>query len=305
MTTLIIEPLAPAQIAELDRLEAVISAGLQTFMAVGNALAEISQKRLYLRDFTSFEEYCRERWNISDKRAYQFIRGAAVQGSTDVDLPTEAVARELDKQVKTLDVSVDQLAQVAQTIATTAQRAMNTRDVQHAAAALRGSDPEDAVRQEVYASGMAMIIQLMNTKQVTPKNALLLVNAIKSCVPRVRGDVLMLQVVNTAIIHELNRLFVQRHESYSEIVATKVLQFADGRCVWIKDAKPAALRAWLDEKHIEYKRRASAEKDAEAKIIPVNLTLYTNAVQRNVDIIRTMLGEQQARLLAEAILGLI
>jgi hypothetical protein len=74
-------------------LEAVVERGLQTFVAVGNALREIRDLRLYRESHGSFEDYCRERWQFSRQRAGQLIEAAAV--STMVDVPNERQAREL------------------------------------------------------------------------------------------------------------------------------------------------------------------------------------------------------------------
>ncbi|MEA5259184.1 hypothetical protein VB264_15415 [Arcicella aquatica] len=66
---------------ELDRLsscEAVIEKGLNTFVEVGNALFEIRNNKLYRDKFTTFESYCRDRWNLKRQRAYELMDAAAV-----------------------------------------------------------------------------------------------------------------------------------------------------------------------------------------------------------------------------------
>ena len=83
----------------LAECEAVIERGLATFVEVGQALLRIRDERLY-RDHGTFEDYCRERWNLTRPRAYQLIDAAQVADvvSTNVDTPapqTESVAREL------------------------------------------------------------------------------------------------------------------------------------------------------------------------------------------------------------------
>src|SRR5207245_205932 len=69
-----------------------------TFIEVGNALAEIRDRRLYKdQGFSSFEDYCQERWGWSRVRAHQYIGAAEVAGLlTNVNTPkNEAQAREL------------------------------------------------------------------------------------------------------------------------------------------------------------------------------------------------------------------
>lgn len=61
---------------------------------------EIRDSRLYREHYSTFEEYCRERWGWSRGRAYQHIEAAdtAAIVSTNVDIPAptnEGQAREL------------------------------------------------------------------------------------------------------------------------------------------------------------------------------------------------------------------
>ncbi len=59
-----------------DRLlecERVIERGLNTFVEVGAALLEIRDGRLYKNDYSTFEDYCRERWGFTRMRATQLI----------------------------------------------------------------------------------------------------------------------------------------------------------------------------------------------------------------------------------------
>lgn len=64
--------------SRLYQLEETIRQGLNTFVDVGNALLEIRDKRLYRQEYSTFEEYCREQWNMSRPRAYQLIDAANV-----------------------------------------------------------------------------------------------------------------------------------------------------------------------------------------------------------------------------------
>lgn len=64
--------------AELKRLEAVIERGFATFIEVGNAIAEIRNKELYLESYPTFEDYMRERWGWTRQQGYYQIRGAQI-----------------------------------------------------------------------------------------------------------------------------------------------------------------------------------------------------------------------------------
>lgn len=88
--------------AALVECEAVIERGLKSFVEVGQALARIKDEDLYKQlGYTRFEDYCRQRWDISRPRAYQLLEASKQIGnlSTIVDkshLPaTESQAREL------------------------------------------------------------------------------------------------------------------------------------------------------------------------------------------------------------------
>lgn len=91
--------LTAVQSARKAELEAIIKQGLREFVAVGNALGEIKEDSLYLDDFDTFEEYCREKWGLSRSRGYQLIEAAetAKRCLQVVDIPTEAAARPLTK----------------------------------------------------------------------------------------------------------------------------------------------------------------------------------------------------------------
>lgn len=64
--------------SRLYQLEETIRQGLNTFVDVGNALLEIRDKRLYRQEYSTFEEYCREQWNIKRQRAYELMGAADV-----------------------------------------------------------------------------------------------------------------------------------------------------------------------------------------------------------------------------------
>ena len=81
----------------LAQLEAVIERGLETFVEVGLALAEIRDGRPYRETHSTFEAYLRERWSMSRSRGYRLIDAAHVAGlvSPNVDIANEGQAREL------------------------------------------------------------------------------------------------------------------------------------------------------------------------------------------------------------------
>jgi hypothetical protein len=93
----------PAKRTRLRELEDIIKPGLASFVAVGTALAEIKRDKLYLVSHHNFEDYCRERWNLSTSHAYRQIEAAETQEELSplgVKLRNEHAAR-LAKKFKT------------------------------------------------------------------------------------------------------------------------------------------------------------------------------------------------------------
>jgi hypothetical protein len=82
--------------------EAKIERGLSTFMEVGTALVQIRDERLYREQHDTFEEYCRNRWRFSARRANQLMDAAEI--GTIVPVANEGQARAL----KGLDVEQTQ-----------------------------------------------------------------------------------------------------------------------------------------------------------------------------------------------------
>lgn len=70
---------SPAEVAaSLGEQEQIIERGLQTFIEVGTALKKIRDSRLYRGKYRTFEDYCKERWGMTRRRAYQLLDGSDV-----------------------------------------------------------------------------------------------------------------------------------------------------------------------------------------------------------------------------------
>lgn len=100
--------------------EETITRGMHTFVEVGNALAEIRDGRLYREYYSTFEDYCRERWEMSKTQANRLIGSACVVESLTpigVILPaTESQARPLTA------IPMEQVGEVWQEAVDTAPR---------------------------------------------------------------------------------------------------------------------------------------------------------------------------------------
>jgi len=56
--------------------ERIIEVGLKCYETVGNALAEISAKKLYRAGHKTFEDYCKVRWQMGRAHAYRLMKAA-------------------------------------------------------------------------------------------------------------------------------------------------------------------------------------------------------------------------------------
>lgn len=126
---------APEQ-TTLTECESTIRNGLQTFYEVGQALRKIRDGKLYRESYATFEDYCKDRWQMSRPRAYQLMEGSQVVEnlSTQVDIQPEN-ERQV-RPLKTLDPSEQGKAwTAAQSISNNAQPSPKT--VRKATAAVK------------------------------------------------------------------------------------------------------------------------------------------------------------------------
>lgn len=70
--------LTDAEALELSSLEFTVERSLKAFWEIGQALRHIRDRRLYRQDFSTFEDYCTNRWEMSRRWAYQLIEAATV-----------------------------------------------------------------------------------------------------------------------------------------------------------------------------------------------------------------------------------
>ncbi len=99
------EPMAPKEKKRLSELESRIGKNLKTFFEVGRSLVEIHDARLYRESFLSWEQYCREKWQMSRKYAHDQMLASTVFNNLDVRncgrLPTnESQIRPLVRRVR-------------------------------------------------------------------------------------------------------------------------------------------------------------------------------------------------------------
>ena len=61
----------------LAELEETIARGKKRLVEMGWALGIVRDLRLYKREYSSFDEYCRAKWGCGRQRAYRLIKAAA------------------------------------------------------------------------------------------------------------------------------------------------------------------------------------------------------------------------------------
>jgi hypothetical protein len=84
---------------ELERCEVVIKQGLETFIEVGKALMIIRDKRLYRKEYGTFENYCKDKWGVSRIHAHRLVESAEVISNL---LPVGNILPDSERQARPL-----------------------------------------------------------------------------------------------------------------------------------------------------------------------------------------------------------
>ena len=96
-----VRKLSSDEARQLQRLEKIIKSGWATFLGVGEALAEVRDRKLYRENHATFNLYCRDELGYSRGYAYKLIDSAEVRSQFSrvkdiaVKPVTEAQCREL------------------------------------------------------------------------------------------------------------------------------------------------------------------------------------------------------------------
>lgn len=161
---LIIEekPLSPAEQNRLSALETIIRENFLAYVAVGNALLEIRESRLYRTDGgRTWEGYCRDLWDMSFQYADRLISasrvienltpiGVQADGSIDWELmpANESQARELARLEPEEQKQVwGQLIESKRIIPSQQPLKLTAKTVKNAVKAFKGEQVGGAIRQ--------------------------------------------------------------------------------------------------------------------------------------------------------------
>ncbi len=267
-------------VSERAKLEACEHAIKQAYWKVGEALRTIRDEELYLLDYGSFEEYCLKKWNYSDSRARQFIAAASthkeIETVTNVTLENEVQARAANSLPASVRGDAVKNAAANGSLSGASIKAEGKRLIVE-------RTPEQEARDAVLASKYSPIILKMNTKVLTPQNALLVVDALKGCKPVVRGEMMRLNITDTTVIRMLNERW--KSDTYKELVQSGHIQFKDQRTYKAEHLTPEILRDYLNERAREHRTRGHVESNEKrgVEVVPVNI--YRGDPKQTADVL--------------------
>ena len=99
--------LTPAETRRRKELENVIMRGVMAHFEMGMAMAAIQEERLYLSTHGTFEEYCKDVWEMAKSRAYQLLAAVEViKNLTDGDKDDVHNCGQIDKMSTMVDITL-------------------------------------------------------------------------------------------------------------------------------------------------------------------------------------------------------
>jgi hypothetical protein len=117
----------------LDSLEDTISKGMKSFYAVGHALSEIREKRLYRSQYDTFEDYCRDRWQFTASRGRQLMAAVEAIASLPESAPKPANASQASALAEIDEDIREDVWDAARSNAESEGRSVTARDIREAA----------------------------------------------------------------------------------------------------------------------------------------------------------------------------
>lgn len=162
------ESISLPESARLVELEEIIEKGVSTFIKVGEALAEIRDKKLYRVSHGTFEEYCKEEWQISRRSAYDLIStSSAAQNVQEVAQITREQARPLAK----LKEPAQQRAAIAVAVESANGTQPTTAQVESAVEQVQAETQPERSRPFCPSNGMQYArLAIENLKKIQPND---------------------------------------------------------------------------------------------------------------------------------------
>ncbi len=72
------QELIPSPLSLLQEQELIIQKGLMGFIVAGTALRKIKEDKLYKNNYSTYDEYCQQRWSFTPQHANRLIKAATV-----------------------------------------------------------------------------------------------------------------------------------------------------------------------------------------------------------------------------------
>lgn len=134
---------------ELALCESVIERGRKAFLEVGGALMTIQEKRLYRATHTTFEDYLREKWEISRTHAYDMIAAFGIVENVRHAGHSEVLPENPRQALALRGVAPEEQGEVmAKAVSTAPEGGVTAAHIQKVADQHTGKDVEKAQRAE-------------------------------------------------------------------------------------------------------------------------------------------------------------
>lgn len=196
---------------ELHGHEEVIENGLNVWYQVGEALLNIRDKRLYRSQYSTFEEYCRERWGMRRDYANKLISASEVMSNLNTNV---SILPANEAQVRPLtSLEADDQRILWPQIAEEADGHPTGKQAQEAVKAFKSS-PE-------YVQGLVRGGDI-GIKQIEPLN-----EALKGLHPDVLAVIERWHVIDTGTIPLLAHLHSKGRATFEEVATGGYIQITD------------------------------------------------------------------------------
>jgi hypothetical protein len=117
------EKLDVTERGRLRKLELVVAEGMSSFVAVGEALKEIRDRKLYREAYKTFDKYVSDKWSMQKSQAYRLIDASVANQNLSHNVGEKSRASEITNPrqlcelknvpVESIEAVVDKAAEIA------------------------------------------------------------------------------------------------------------------------------------------------------------------------------------------------
>jgi hypothetical protein len=141
--------LSTTEQSELEALEIVINKNMTSFYQVGSALAKIRDSKLYRETYSTFEDYCKDRWDMSRPRAYQLIDSSIAIDSVSTMVDKKPINERQTRPLTKLKTPEQQQAAWKTVIETAPEGKITASHVSRVVSKIRKESTENEVKKQV------------------------------------------------------------------------------------------------------------------------------------------------------------